>query len=109
MTTKFRRVQVTLTPDVDVALARLSTALKQPQGTVARMMLSETVPTMNDLAAALEGIDIGEGEVRARLMGWARRMQQQAFSFQSEDGTSPPETRLGRELGDDMGHQEGAQ
>lgn len=66
MATKYRRISVTLTPELDEALGRLSSAMKMPLGSVARLFLVELVPTLNELAGILEAGGAAEANERAR-------------------------------------------
>lgn len=55
MATKFKRVNVTLSPQLQAAAERLSKAAHRPLASVLRDVLEEAVPTMHELAEVLEG------------------------------------------------------
>lgn len=54
MTTRKRRLQVTIEPELEPALARLSVLLEIPQSTIITNLLMESLPVLIQTADALE-------------------------------------------------------
>lgn len=75
MSTKQKRIFVTLTPELERALYRLSRVMGIPVATAARMFLVEAVPMLDELSDIFETGQLTD--VRERFVHLARRLEGQ--------------------------------
>lgn len=75
MTTRKRRLQVTIEPALEPILLKLSNYLDKPQATIITELLMESLPALTAVADALEQAKQGKLDVsgfqKALAIGWS--------------------------------------
>lgn len=83
MTTRKRRLQVTIEPELEPVLLRLSQYMGIPQSTIVTNLLMESLPVLKQTADALELASKGQLDLNG-LMGMVQQSISDAQALESE-------------------------